>query len=106
MATRVRMVNPKTGIIKDGYFGFSYSFFFLGVFSLGWLVPLYRGNILLSLICFIFTYFTLPLWILTALLFGLFFNKFYTLQLIEDGYIFDDDLDLVKRAKTILGVQL
>ena len=107
MATRVRMVHPKTGIVKDGYIGFSYSFFFLGIFSLGWLVPLYRGNLILSLVCFIFTNFTLPFWILTALLFGLFFNKYYTLNLIENGYVFDDhDTELVARAKTILGVTL
>jgi hypothetical protein len=47
---------------------------------------------------------TLPLWILTALLFGLFFNKYYTLNLIESGYEFDDEEELVKRAKTVLGV--
>jgi hypothetical protein len=42
---------------------------------------------------------------LTALMFGLFFNKFYTLRLIEEGYRFtDSDEELVTRAKTILGV--
>jgi hypothetical protein len=42
---------------------------------------------------------------LTALMFGLFFNKFYTLRLIEEGYRFtDSDEELVARAKTILGV--
>jgi hypothetical protein len=34
----------------------------------------------------------------------LFFNKYYTLNLIESGYEFDDEEELVKRAKTVLGV--
>ena len=105
MAQAIEMTNPKTGIIKNGYIGFSYSYFFLGIFSLGWVVPLYRGNLVIALICLIFHMFTLPLWMFTALLFGLFFNKFYTLRLIEEGYLFtDNDKELVIRAKTILGV--
>jgi len=99
------MTHTKTGIVKDGYIGFSYSYFFLGIFSLGWIVPLYRGNLVLSLICLIFHMFTLPIWMLTALLFGLLFNKHYTLKLIEEGYRFtDSDEELVARAKHILGV--
>lgn len=105
MAIAIRMIHPKTGIIKQGYIGFSYTYFFLGIFSLGWVVPLYRGQLLMSLLCVIFHMFTLPLWMLTALVFGLFFNKYYTLYLIEQGYVFDDlDLELVSRAKSILGV--
>jgi hypothetical protein len=105
MAQSIQMTHPKTGIVKDGYIGFSYSYFFLGIFSLGWIVPLYRGNLIISLVCLIFHMLTLPIWMLTALMFGLFFNKFYTLRLIEEGYRFTDtDDELVTRAKTILGV--
>jgi hypothetical protein len=104
MATSLKMVNRKTGITKTGYVGFSYSYFFLGIFNLGWIVPLVRGEFLVSLVCLVIHLLTLPLWILTALLFGLFFNKYYTLNLIESGYEFDDEEELVKRAKTVLGV--
>jgi hypothetical protein len=105
MATEIQMTNRRTGIQKTGYIGFSYSYFFLGIFSLGWLVPLYRGDLVASLICLIFHIVTLPLWMLTSLLFGLFFNKYYTLRLIEQGYDFTDpDEELVIRAKSVLGV--
>lgn len=105
MAKSFLMTHPTTGISKKGYIGFSYSYFFLGIFNLGWLVPLYRGDLLLSVICLIFHVLTLPFWIISALLFGLFFNKFYTLRLIEDGYeITDPDTHLVSRAKMILGI--
>ena len=50
--------------------------------------------------------FSLPLWMLTALLFGLFFNKYYTLHLLNDGYVITDpDLEKVARAKFVLGVR-
>jgi hypothetical protein len=105
MATEIQMTNRRTGIQKTGYIGFSFSYFFLGIFSLGWLVPLYRGDLMASLICLIFHIVTLPLWMLTSLLFGLFFNKYYTLRLIEQGYDFTDhDEDLIIRAKSVLGV--
>jgi hypothetical protein len=106
MATTIKMTNDKTGIIKDGYIGFSYSYFFLGIFNMGWLVPLYRGELLLSLVCLVIHILTLPFWVITAVVFGLFFNKFYTLKLIEEGYTFSDsDTELVTRAKTVLGVK-
>jgi len=106
MTLTVKMVHPVTGIIKEGYIGFSYTYFFLGIFSLGWIVPLYRGHLGITVLCVIFHMFTLPLWMLTALLFGIFFNKYYTLQLIEEGYVFDDeDVELVNRAKSLLGIK-
>lgn len=105
MATAVYMTNKSTGITRKGYIGFSYSYFFLGIFNLGWLVPLYRGDLLMSVICLIFHVLTLPLWMITALLFGLFFNKFYTLKLIEQGYEFtDSNTEIVSRAKRVLGI--
>ena len=38
------------------------------------------------------------------LILAFFFNKFYTLRLIEDGYEFDDEEQLVKTASTILNI--
>ena len=106
MAHKIEMTHPISGIIKDGYIGFSYTYFFLGIFSLGWLVPLTRGNLVIALICLLFHILTLPIWMLTALIFGMYFNKFYTLQLIEDGYKFtDSDKELIIYAKHVLGIK-
>jgi hypothetical protein len=106
MAQKIEMTHPSTGISKNGYIGFSYTYFLLGIFSLGWLVPLTRGNLVMALICLLFHVLTLPIWMFTALIFGIFFNKFYTLQLIEEGYEFTDlDKDLIVHAKHVLGVK-
>jgi len=105
MTTAIKMTNKKTGITKYGYIGFSHSYFLLGIFNMGWIVPLYRGELLITLICLIIHVLTLPFWIITAVVFGLFFNKYYTLKLIEEGYTFSDsDDELIARAKTILGI--
>ncbi len=105
MATAIQMTHKKTGITREGYIGFSYSYFLLGIFNMGWLVPLYRGELLMTLTCIVIHVLTLPFWIITSVVFGLFFNKFYTLRLIEEGYDFTDtDEDLVKRAKMVLGI--
>lgn len=102
MAERISMVNPKTGIVKQGYIGFSWTYFFFGFW-----VPLFRGHYGLFGIHFLIWLFgviTFTWWIVQIVL-SFFFNKFYTLRLIEEGYVFNDaDADLVKRAKSTLGV--
>ena len=45
MATRIMLKHPQTGVIKPGYFGFSWTTFFFGGFP-----ALFRGQIGLGLI--------------------------------------------------------
>ena len=102
MATAVQMTNQKTGIVKSGFFGFSWTYLFFGFW-----VPLIRGHYAMAGIHFfiaILSAFTLgvPQFILSFM-----FNKFYTLRLLEDGYTFSDpDEELVQRAKRTLGLAL
>lgn len=99
MATKIRMRNEKTGIVKDGFIGFSWTYFFFGFF-----VPLFRGHYPLAGIHFLVSLANLFTWGIVGLVMAFFFNKFYTLRLIEDGYDFDDDESLVKTARGILGI--
>ena len=102
MATKIKMKHPETGILKDGFYGFSYTYLFFGFW-----VPLFRGHYPLAITHFAIWFvgiITLT-WIPVQILFAFFFNKFYTLRLIEDGYRFDDDPEHVDVAKQILGIQ-
>ena len=99
MATRVMMKNTKTGIRKEGYFGFSWTYLFF-VF---WL-PLFRGHFPMAGIHLVISFISVFMFGIPQLVLAFFFNKFYTLRLIEDGYEFDDDEQLVKTASTILNI--
>ncbi|WP_195340090.1 HrgC protein [Fusobacterium sp. 1001295B_180824_G3] len=73
----------KNGVQKQGFVGFSWTMFFFGFF-----VPLFRGD---------FKWFIITL-ILMLLSFGLaqfivcfLYNKFYTVDLLENGYRPADD---------------
>jgi hypothetical protein len=44
MAKRVQLIQPETGLMKSGYYGFSWTFLFFG-----WFVPIFRGELFISL---------------------------------------------------------
>lgn len=99
MATKVRMRHPKTGIVKDGFFGFSWTYFFFGFF-----VPLLRGHYAMAGIHFVIGIASGLMLGIPQIILAFFFNKFYTLRLIEDGYEFDDEENLVQTARGLLGI--
>jgi len=100
MAISVQMRHSFNGIYRDGYIGFSWTYLFFGFF-----VPLLRGHYRYALYHFLIFVFSGPLFLLVQIILAFKFNRWYTLSLIEDGYIFDDDHELVKRAKSVLKVQ-
>ena len=104
MATRVRLRHPQTGIIKDGFFGFSWTSFFFGGFP-----ALFRGDVGIGLallaggvVAGILS--AGLLWFVIGLVWAFVYNKRYTLGLLERGYVFDDTPPLVGEARAKLGV--
>ena len=96
MATTVLLKHPQSGLIKKGFFGYSWTMFFWGGFP-----PLFRGDLLTGVLMII-------LWLLTGglgtFIYAFFYNKKYTTGLLEKGYVFDDTPEKVIRAKLALGV--
>lgn len=76
MATKILMKHPQTGIVKTGFYGYSWTLFFWG-----FLPPLFRGDIKagLLLLC------TLSL---AAPFYAFVYNKHYTQSLIRQGFVF------------------
>lgn len=99
MATAIMMKNTQTGIRKEGYFGFSWTYLFFGFW-----VPLFRGHFPMAGIHLVISLVSVFMFGIPQIILAFFFNKFYTLRLIEDGYEFDDNEQLVKTACTILNV--
>jgi len=102
MAKVIRMRHPDTKIVKRGFYGFSWTYLFFGFW-----VPLFRGHYTMTMMHFaiwVFGVITLT-WLPIQILMSFFFNKFYTIKLIEEGYRFFDDMDKMEEACKQLGVE-
>jgi hypothetical protein len=96
MATTVRLINQQTGIIKKGFFGFSWTTLFFGG-----LPALFRGDFIMGLVFIVLQFLT---WGISGLILAFFYNKQYTLKLIENGYTFADTEAVNELASAKLGV--
>lgn len=96
MATRVLLRHPSSGLIKKGYFGFSWTYLFFG-----WFVPLFRGELSVALLHLIFTLVTFGIWqFITAFL----YNKQFMTRQLEKGYELHDDETLMEIARIKIGI--
>lgn len=96
MATVIMMKNPQTGIIKKGFYGFSWTTFFFGGFP-----ALFRGDIKTALIVIIACLITGGV---AGFIWAFFYNKSYTLGLVKEGYQFEGDQNAILNAKAKLGI--
>lgn len=106
VAKIVMLKQKDTGILKKGFYGFSWTTFFFGCFP-----ALFRQDF----ITFIGTFVVLAL--VGAMTFGIgagiamflwafFYNGYYTKKLLERGYQFDDTPARVQDACRVLRVAL
>src|ERR1700742_3664235 len=93
MASTILLTQPKTGLVKKGFYGFSWTMLFFGGF-----VPLFRGDVVMGLLLILLQLFT---WGLGTLIFAFFYNKQYTTKLIEQGYVLSgsETENAIARAK-------
>lgn len=98
MAQVVMMKNDRTGLVKKGFVGFSWTYLFFGFW-----VPLIRGELVVAALHLLFTMFTFGLW---QLIVAFLYNKQYTSRLIEGGYRFADTEALNRLAAEKIGVDL
>ena len=96
MAKRVALIHPQTGLMKSGFYGFSWTFLFFG-----WFVPLFRGELMIALLHFTITVITIGLW---QIIFAFLYNKQYTTRLLEKGYVLNDSAEVNEEARQRLGI--
>jgi len=96
MAKKVALIHPQTGLLKSGFYGFSWTFLFFG-----WFVPLFRGELLIALLHFTITVITIGLW---QIIFAFLYNKQYTSRLLEKGYVLNDTEEVNEEARQRLGI--
>ena len=86
MATRIAMRHKETGIVKDGFYGFSWTTFFFGFFP-----ALFRGDFITFIggivIVVIIGLMTAGIGgFLVGFVWAFMYNKYYTRRLLERGY--------------------
>ena len=106
MATKVAMRHKETGILKDGYFGFSWTTLFFGFFP-----ALFRGDFITFLGGFAITLIIAAVTVgigafFVGLVWAFMYNKYYTRRLLERGYEFSDSTVVNRQAAEALGVAM
>ena len=104
MATEIKMKHKETGLLKNGFIGYSWTTLFWGFFP-----ALFRGDFLTFLALFVAV---LILGGITAGIGGLIamviwsfmYNKYYTTKLIEKGYEFCDSEEANANASVAIGL--
>ncbi len=96
MATVIIMKNPNTGIIKKGFYGFSWTTLFFGGFP-----AFFRGDLLTGVLVIIACILTSGI---AGIIWAFFYNKWYTRKLIEEGYEFVGTPQEIQEARMRLGV--
>ena len=96
MAKKVALIHPQTGLMKSGFYGFSWTFLFFG-----WFVPLFRGELVIALLHFTITVITIGLW---QIIFAFLYNKQYTTRLLEKRYVLNDTEEVNEEARQKLGI--
>lgn len=87
MATRIALKHKDTGILKDGFYGFSWTTLFFGFFP-----ALFRGDFITFIGGFAVTVIIGVLTVgigafFVGLAWAFMYNKYYTRKLLERGYI-------------------
>ncbi|RKP52075.1 hypothetical protein [Trinickia fusca] len=99
MATAVLIKHPGSGMMKKGYFGFSWTYLFFG-----WWVPLFRGEVSIAALHLLLTVFTLSLW---QFIMAFLYNKQYmTRMLVDKGFVLADSNAKNTEARIKLGIAL
>ena len=96
MATRINIRHKESGMVKTGFYGFSWTYLLFG-----WLVPLFRSELGVGALHLVFTIFTLGFWQIIACFL---YNKHYMTRMLTNGWVLDgSDSDIVL-AGTALGI--
>lgn len=96
MATRIVIQHPANGLTKNGYYGFSWTYFFFG-----WFVPLFRGELGVAALHFLFSVITLGIW---QIIVSFLYNKQYMTRMLEKGYLLNDTEENMVRAREALSI--
>ena len=95
---KVRLIHPSSGLVKNGYVGYSWTYLVFG-----WFVPMFRGELGIGVLHFAFTLISAGL---SQLIFPFIYNRQFMTRMLTTGWQLDeadDNYELAKRKLGILG---
>ena len=93
---KVQVTHSDSGLQKNGFHGYCWTYFIFG-----WFVPLFRGELGIGALHFLFTVITLGVfWLVMPFL----YNKQYTSRLLTSGFSFSDSAENNELARKKLKV--
>lgn len=106
MATRITMRHKDSGIMKEGFYGFSWTTLFFGMFP-----ALFRGDFLTFIggfvVLVIIAFLTFGFGALVcSFIWAFMYNKYYTRRLLERGYVLAGSEGDNQMAAAALGVSV
>jgi hypothetical protein len=93
---RVRIKHEKSSIVKNGYIGYCWTYFFIGG-----LVPIIRGEIGIGLLHMILSLITFGVF---QVIMPFLYNKQYMIRQLTNGYQLSDSEELMQLAKVKLNI--
>ena len=78
MATAIPIKHSQSGMMKDGLYGFSWTYLLFG-----WFVPLFRGELGVGALHLLFTFVTFGFW---QLIVCFLYNKQYMTRMLTSGW--------------------
>ena len=95
---KVRIIHEASGIAKDGYIGFSWTYLLFG-----WFVPVIRGEIGVGLIHLAITFVSFGL---SQLIFPFLYNRQYMNRMLTSGWMLDSSDPNYEMARQKLNIVL
>jgi hypothetical protein len=96
MATAVLIKHDQSGLVKKGFYGFSWTYLFFG-----WLVPVFRGELGVGALHLLFSIFTFGIW---QLIVCFLYNKQYMMRMLIEGWRLAGGENENALAKLALGI--
>jgi hypothetical protein len=89
--------HDNSGLIKKGYYGWSWTYFLFG-----WFVPVFRGEIGIAAIHFVFTCITFGFF---QIFMSFFYNKQYMIRMLTSGWtLYNLDKDTEEKIRQALRI--
>ncbi|MCB1537368.1 MAG: hypothetical protein H6865_04000 [Rhodospirillales bacterium] len=96
MATIIPIRHVESGLVRDGLYGYSWTYLFFG-----WFVPLFRGELMVAALHALFTFLTVGVWQVIA---SFIYNRQYMTRMLTQGWVLAGTEEQNAKARAALGI--